>query len=45
VDWSKKLNTQAKMRMQIKRVLKYYKYPPDYTEEAIRRVIDKAEYI
>jgi type I restriction enzyme R subunit len=45
VDWSKKKNTQAKMRLHIKRVLKKYKYPPDYTEEAITRVIDQAEYM
>ena len=40
VDWSKKKDTRAKMRMQIKRLLKKYNYPPDYTEEAISRVVD-----
>jgi type I restriction enzyme R subunit len=45
VDWSKKANTQAKMRIQIKRTLKKYNYPPDYTEEAIKRVIDQAEFM
>lgn len=45
VDWSRKENTRAKMRIQIKKVLKKYKYPPDYREEAIKRVIDQAEYM
>lgn len=45
VDWSKKKDTRAKMRMQIKRLLKKYNYPPDYTEEAISRVVDQAEFM
>lgn len=45
VDWSKKKDTRAKMRMQIKRLLKKYNYPPDYTEEAITRVVDQAEFM
>lgn len=45
VDWSKKKDTRAKMRMQIKRLLKKYNYPPDYAEEAISRVVDQAEFM
>lgn len=45
VDWSKKKDTRAKMRMQIKRLLKKYNYPPDFTEEAISRVVDQAEFM
>lgn len=45
IDWSKKKDTRAKMRMQIKRLLKKYNYPPDYTEEAISRVVDQAEFM
>lgn len=45
VDWSKKKDTRAKMRMQIKRLLKKYNYPPDYTDEAISRVVDQAEFM
>lgn len=45
VDWSKKKDTQAKMRMQIRRLLKKYNYPPDYTDEAISRVVDQAEFM
>lgn len=45
VDWSKKKDTRAKMRMQIKRLLKKYNYPPEYTEDAISRVVDQAEFM
>ena len=45
VDWAKKKDTRAKMRMQIKRLLKKYNYPPDFTEEAISRVVDQAEFM
>lgn len=44
-DWSKKKSTQAKMRREIKRLLKKYNYPPEYTEEAIQTVIKQAEYM
>lgn len=45
VDWSKKKDTRAKMRMQIKRLLKKYNYPPEYSEDAISRVVDQAEFM
>ena len=45
VDWSKKKSTQAKMRAQIKRLLNEYRYPPEYNEEATKRVIDQAEFM
>lgn len=45
VDWSKKKDTQAKMRMQIRRLLKKYNYPPEYAEDAISRVVDQAEFM
>lgn len=44
-DWSKKKSTQAKMRKEIKRLLKKYNYPPEYTEDAIVTVIKQAEYM
>lgn len=44
-DWSKKKSTQAKMRKEIKRLLRKYNYPPEYTEEAIQTVIKQAEYM
>lgn len=45
VDWSKKRTTQARMRMQIKKLLLKYNYPPEYREEAVERVIKQAEYM
>ena len=44
-DWSKKKSTQAKMRKEIKRLLRKYNYPPEYTEDAIQTVIKQAEYM
>jgi type I restriction enzyme R subunit len=44
-DWSKKKSTQAKMRKEIKRLLKKYNYPPEYTEDAILTVIKQAEFM
>jgi type I restriction enzyme R subunit len=44
-DWSKKKSTQAKMRKEIKRLLKKYNYPPEYTEDAIQTVIKQAEFM
>ncbi|MCL2599236.1 MAG: type I restriction endonuclease subunit R [Firmicutes bacterium] len=45
VDWSRKANTKAEMRSQIKRLLKKHNYPPEYEEDAIKRVVDQAEYM
>ena len=45
VDWSIKKSTQARMRIEIKRLLKKYNYPPDFTDGAIERVIKQAEYM
>lgn len=44
-DWSKKKDTRALMRKTIKRLLKKYNYPPEYTETAINDVIKQAEYM
>jgi type I restriction enzyme R subunit len=43
IDWNKKLNTRAAMRMAIKKLLKKYKYPPEGEEEAIKTVIAQCE--
>lgn len=45
VDWSKKKSIQAKMRVQIKRLLNEYRCLPEYNEEATKRVIDQAEFM
>jgi type I restriction enzyme R subunit len=45
VDWSKKRSTQAKMRMAIRKLLKKHNYPPNYTDSAIDRILNQAEYM
>jgi type I restriction enzyme R subunit len=43
IDWTKKENVQAKLRVAIKRLLKKYKYPPDMEEKAINIVMRQAK--
>lgn len=43
IDWTKKENVQAKLRVAIKRLLKKYKYPPDKQEKAIKTVMKQAK--
>ncbi|MDY3768207.1 MAG: type I restriction endonuclease subunit R [Sphaerochaetaceae bacterium] len=44
-DWSNKESTRAKMRTKIKECLRKYKYPPEYTKQAVDDVIKQAEYV
>jgi type I restriction enzyme R subunit len=44
-DWSKKKDTRALMRREIKRLLKKYNYPPEYRETAVEDVIKQAEFM
>ena len=43
VDWQKRENARAKIRVLVKRILKKYGYPPNLENEAIRTVIEQAE--
>lgn len=43
IDWTKKENVQARLRIAIKRLLKKYDYPPDKQEKAIDMVIKQAK--
>ena len=43
VDWAIRENVQAKMKMDIKRLLKRYNYPPDKTPQAVDTVIAQAK--
>lgn len=45
VDWAIRENVRASIMLQIKRILRKYKYPPDQQENAIKRVIEQAEII
>lgn len=44
-DWANKAATRAKMRIEIRKVLKKYHYPPKYREEAVDGVISQAQYM
>ena len=43
VDWDKKQSARAYMRVQVKRLLFKYKYPPEQAKAAIITVIKQAE--
>ena len=43
VDWDKKQSARAYMRVQVKRLLRKYKYPPEQAKAAIITVIKQAE--
>lgn len=45
IDWSLKESVRARMRAQIKRILRKYHYPPDRREEATTLVLMQAEQI
>jgi type I restriction enzyme R subunit len=43
IDWNLRDSVRAKMRMQIRRLLKKYDYPPDQEETAVETVMEQAE--
>lgn len=43
VDWSLKESARAKMRSEIRRLLRKYKYPPENQDEALEIVLRQAE--
>lgn len=43
VDWSERESVRAKLRLMVKRILRKYKYPPDFHEEAVDLVLQQAE--
>jgi len=43
VDWSVRETVRAKMRAQIKLILKRHKYPPDLEAKAVDLVLKQAE--
>jgi len=43
VDWSERESVRAKLRLMVKRVLRKYKYPPDFQEEAVDLVLRQAQ--
>lgn len=43
VDWSVRDAVRAKLRAQVKLILKRYKYPPDLEQKAVETVLKQAE--
>ena len=44
IDWQKKETARAQIRKMVKRLLKKYKYPPEYYDFAISTVISQCEF-
>ncbi|WP_373101041.1 MULTISPECIES: type I restriction endonuclease subunit R [Pasteurellaceae] len=45
IDWQRKESVRSRMRLEVRRVLRLFKYPPDKQEEAIEFVLTQAEKI
>jgi type I restriction enzyme R subunit len=43
IDWEKRDDARAKMRMMVKKLLKRYKYPPEGMEDAVQTVLAQCE--
>lgn len=45
VDWSKRDNARAQIRLKVKRILRKYGYPPDMEAKAAELVLEQAEVL
>ncbi|MEM4258760.1 MAG: type I restriction endonuclease subunit R [Candidatus Thermoplasmatota archaeon] len=45
IDWTLRENVQAKLRVNVKRILKKYGYPPDKQKKATELVLQQAEVV
>ena len=45
VDWSKRENARAQLRVLVKRILRKYDYPPDKQERATQLVLEQTEVL
>lgn len=43
IDWTVRQSAKDKVKLEVKRVLRYYKYPPDDEPRAVSTVIEQAE--
>lgn len=43
IDWEKRDDARAKMRMMVKKLLRRYKYPPEGMEDALKTVMEQCE--
>jgi type I restriction enzyme, R subunit len=42
IDWAVRENARAQLRVQVKRILRKYGYPPDKQERATETVLEQA---
>ena len=45
IDWEVRENVRARIRVEVKRILRKYGYPPDFQEKATQTVIEQAELL
>ena len=43
VDWSERESVRAKLRLMVKRILRKYKYPPDFEAAAVDLILEQAQ--
>lgn len=43
IDWEKRDDARAKMRMMVKKLLKHHRYPPEGMEDALKTVLEQCE--
>ena len=44
IDFTVKKSVQARMRLEIRKLLRKYKYPPDKREDAVKLIMEQAQY-
>ena len=45
IDWTVKESVRARLRLEVKKVLRHHHYPPDKQEQATRTVLEQAELL
>ncbi len=45
VDWAHRENARARMRVEVKKILRKYGYPPDLQDKAVQTVLQQAELL
>ena len=43
IDWEKRDDARAKMRMMVKKLLKKHRYPPEGIDDAMKTVLEQCE--
>lgn len=45
VDWSERESVRARLRLMVKRILRKYKYPPDFEAAAVELILEQAQVL